>query len=145
MPLLWSHAEFLKLLIAREDRRPIELLQAVEQRYRASGGKYAARPAATWHWRTEVPVMQHETGRALLIEDRTAFTLHFGFDGFQRIEERAASAQPFGLWAVRLSAAELSGARELNFTRRYQQGWEGLDHRILLGIVDQQRALGCRG
>jgi glucoamylase len=145
MPLLWSHAEFLKLLIAREDRRPIELLQAVEQRYRASGGNYAARPAATWHWRTEVPVMQHETGRALLIEDRTAFTLHFGFDGFQRIEERAASAQPFGLWAVRLSAAELSGARELNFTRRYQQGWEGLDHRILLGIVDQQRALGCRG
>jgi glucoamylase len=145
MPLLWSHAEFLKLLIAREDRRPIELLQAVEQRYRASGGNYAARPAATWHWRTEVPVMQHETGRALLIEDRTAFTLHFGFDGFQRIEERAASVQPFGLWAVRLSAAELSGARELNFTRRYQQGWEGLDHRILLGIVDQQRALGCRG
>src|SRR5579862_3743032 len=130
MPLLWTHAEFLKLLIAREDRRPIELLQAVEQRYRASGAHYAARQAAAWHWRTEVPVLQHETGRALLIEDRVPFTLHFGFDGFQRIEERAASAHPFGLWAVHLSAAELTGARELNFTRRYEQRWEGLDHRI---------------
>lgn len=142
MPLLWSHAEFLKLLIAREDRRPIELLQAVEQRYRASGNQYAARQAATWHWRTEVPVLQHETGRALLIEDRAAFTLHFGFDGWQRVEERAAGAQPFGLWAVRLSAAELSGAAELNFTRRYEGGWEGVDHRVSLGHADQERALG---
>jgi glucoamylase len=73
------------------------------------------------------------------------FTLHFGFDGFQRIEERAASAHPFGLWAVRLSAAELAGAGELNFTRRYEHGWEGLDHRILLGTADPQRALGRHG
>ena len=29
MPLLWSHAEFLKLLIARERGRPIELLTRV--------------------------------------------------------------------------------------------------------------------
>jgi glucoamylase len=145
MPLLWSHAEFLKLLIAREDRRPIELLQAVEQRYRVSGDQYDARQAAAWHWRTEVPVLQHEIGRALLIEDRSAFTLHFGFDGWQRVEERAASAQPFGLWAVRLSAAELAGAAELNFTRRYQQGWEGTDNRVSLGHADQERALGLHG
>src|SRR3984957_13339441 len=145
MPLLWTHAEFLKLLIAREDRRPIELLQAVEQRYRVSGGQFAARQATAWHWRTEVPVLQHETGRALLIEDRVPFTLHFGFDGFQRIEERAASAHPFGLWAVHLSAAELTGARELNSPRRYGERWEGLDHRILLGAVEQERALGLHG
>jgi glucoamylase len=145
MPLLWSHAEFLKLLIAREGRRPIELLQAVEQRYRASGDQYAARAAAAWHWRTEVPVLQHETGRALLIEDRSAFALHFGFDGWQRIEERAASAQPFGLWAVRLSAEELAGPSELNFTRRYQDRWEGVDHRVSLGHTGQERALGGRG
>jgi glucoamylase len=145
MPLLWSHAEFLKLLIAREDRRPIELLQAVEQRYRVSGDQYAARQAAAWHWRTEVPVLQHEIGRALLIEDRSAFALHFGFDGWQRVEERAASAEPFGMWAVRLSAAELTGAAELNFTRRYEQGWEGVDHRVSLGHADQERALGLHG
>jgi glucoamylase len=142
MPLLWTHAEFLKLLIARELKRPIELLQAVEQRYRSSAGDhYAARTAASWHWRDEVPVLRHETGRALLIEDRMAFTLHFGFDGWQRVEERAAEAQPFGLWAVRLTADELSGPTELNFTRRYQDGWEGADHHVSLGHVGQQLAL----
>src|ERR1019366_1114872 len=56
MPLLWAHAEFLKLLIARERRRPIELLAAVEQRYAANvSNQFAARVAAAWHWRDEVP------------------------------------------------------------------------------------------
>jgi glucoamylase len=145
MPLLWSHAEFLKLLIARERRRPIELLQAVEQRYLSSGQQSAARAAAAWHWRDEVPVLQLEAGRALLIEDRTEFMLHFGFDGWQRIEQRAAVAQPFGLWAVRLSAAELAGAAELNFTRRYEDQWEGVDQRVALGHAGQERALSSFG
>jgi glucoamylase len=146
MPLLWTHAEFLKLLIAREQRRPIELLSAVEQRYRCGAdNQFAARVAATWHWRDEVPVLSHETGRALLIEDRSAFTLHFGFDGWQRVDERAALEQPFGLWAVRLSATELSGPAELNFTRRYQDRWEGVDHRVALGHANQERALSSFG
>ena len=146
MPLLWAHAEFLKLLIAREQRRPIELLSAVEQRYRCSAtNQFAARVASTWHWRDEVPVLRHEAGRALLIEDRRPFTLHFGFDGWQRVDERAALEQPFGLWAVRLSAAELSGPTELNFTRRYQDRWEGVDHRVTLGHANQERALAGFG
>jgi len=146
MPLLWTHAEFLKLLIAREQRRPIELLQAVEQRYRSdAGNSYAARVAAAWHWRDEVPVLKHETGRALLIEDRRAFTLHFGYDGWQRAEERAAVPQPFGLWAVRLSSAELTGSAQLNFTRRYEDRWEGVDHLVGLGHTDQERALPSFG
>jgi glucoamylase len=146
MPLLWTHAEFLKLLIAREQRRPIELLAVVEQRYAASAAsQFAARVAAAWHWRNEVPVLTHETGRALLIEDREAFTLHFGFDGWQHADERAALAQPFGLWAVRLSAAELTGPAKLDFTRRYADRWEGVDHSVALGHADQERALSSFG
>ena len=145
MPLLWTHAEFLKLRIARELRRPIELLPSVEQRYLPAGGDHAARAAATWHWRDEVPVLRHEAGRALLIEDRRRFTLHFGFDGWQRVDERGAEAQPFGLWAVRLTADELSAAAELNFTRRYADEWEGVDHHVSLGHVGQERALSCFG
>ena len=32
MPMLWTHAEFLKLLIAREDTQSLELLQSVDER-----------------------------------------------------------------------------------------------------------------
>jgi len=149
MPLLWSHAEFLKLLIARERRRPVELLRSVEQRYgvdvrRAAGATsepVRVKPAEAWHWRDEVPVSRLEAGRALLIEDRVPFNLHFGFDGWQRIQDRAAEPQPFGLWAVRLSVEELALAARLDFTRHYDTGWEGADQSVELGHLDVEHAL----
>jgi glucoamylase len=128
MPLLWTHAEFLKLLIARVHGRPIELLQSVEQRY---GGARPHVPQA-WHWRDEVPVLRLESGRGLLIEDRQPFTLRLGFDGWQQIQDRAAIAQPFGLWSVRLTVLELLDHGKLNFTRRHAEGWEGMDHQVVL-------------
>jgi glucoamylase len=129
MPLLWAHAEFLKLLVAREQGRPIELLQAVASRYAAAS---VPQQASTYHWRTEVPVTELPQGRELLIEDRQPFTLHFGYDGWQRIADRAAVPLPFGLWGVRLTDAELAGAGELNFTRCFPPGWENVDHCVSL-------------
>ncbi len=151
MPLLWAHAEFLKLLVARECRRPVELLHAVEQRYASRGDNGQSRrapaesrdeSARAWHWRDEVPVMQLEAGRALVIESREPFTLQVGFDGWQRVEARVAIQQPFGLWGVGFAAAELTGVRELNFTRRFGDRWEGVDHRVTLGHIDLEHALG---
>lgn len=141
MPLLWAHAEFLKLLVARDRGRPIELLQSVEQRY---AGDVPRLPQA-WHWRDEVPVLRLEAGRALWIEDRQAFTLHMGFDGWQQVQDRQAGARAFGLWSVRLTAAELAGHAELNFTRRHSNGWEGVDHRVLLDHAAIEHALEPAG
>ncbi|HEY6451212.1 MAG TPA: glycoside hydrolase family 15 protein [Steroidobacteraceae bacterium] len=137
MPLLWSHAEFLKLLIAREHGKPAELLQAVAQRYAGE----VAHPAAVWHWRHEVPVARLEAGRALRIEDREPFCLHFGYDGWQQSHDREAEPQLFGLWSVELTVDELDAYSELNFTRRYGSTWEGVDHRVLLGHTALQHAL----
>jgi glucoamylase len=126
MPLLWSHAEFLKLLIASDAGRPLELLQAVESRY---GGSQPHR-AAAWHWRDEVPVDRLEMDLALIIEARVPFLLHFGFDGWRHCQEREASRQPFGMWGVRFDATEIAGHARLDFTRRLAEGWEGRDHGI---------------
>jgi glucoamylase len=126
MPLLWSHAEFLKLLVASEDRRPLELLNAVEARY----GGANPQPAAAWHWRDEVPVEHLELGLALAIEARCPFTLHFGFDGWRQVQEREALPQPFGMWGVRFAATDLAAHARLDFTRRYRDGWEGRDHAV---------------
>ena len=129
MPLLWAHAEFLKLLVAREQGTPIEMLRSVQARYARAP---APPQAATYHWRNEVPALSLPRNRDLLIEDREPFALHFGFDGWQRVADRAASPMPFGLWGVRLTASELNGAQALNFTRCYPRGWENLDHRVVL-------------
>jgi glucoamylase len=137
MPLLWSHAEFLKLMVARERGRPVELLQAVEERY----GAPVPPVAACWHWRDEVPVTHLLGGRGLLIEDREPFTLHYGFDGWQQIADRVATPLPCGLWGVELTVAELSSASSLQFTRHYLEQWEGADHAIELGHATVEHAL----
>ncbi len=99
MPLMWAHAEFLKLLIASRDGRPVELLDAVRKRY---GRKSPS--AKRTRWRSETPKPTLAAGRTLLIEDQQPFTLHFGWDGWQEVAELEAEALPFGLWGVVVDA-----------------------------------------
>jgi glucoamylase len=143
MPLVWAHAEFLKLLVAREQGRPVEWLERIEQHFghrapgtsgerRVQGIASATGATSVWHWRDEVPVLQLPHDKSVAIEDRVPFMLHFGFDGWQRTEDRIAEATPFGTWSVALSQQELATAQELNFTRRRDSGWENFDHRIAL-------------
>jgi glucoamylase len=147
MPLIWAHAEFLKLLVARERGRPIEWLERVSQHFhttkrRAGGGSAAAqRLQPTRHWRLEVPVLLLPPGKSLAIEDREPFVLHLGFDHWQRTEDRIAEPTAFGLWSVLLSHEELAGATELNFTRRYDSGWEHFDHRVAIDHDGGPRSL----
>ena len=136
MPLLWSHAEFLKLLVARHDKRPVELLESVRKRY--GGG---APKAKATRWRNETPAAHLERGRTLLVEDRRPFTLHFGFDGWQHVADRQAEPQPFGLWGVAIGPDAYGDRSQVNFTRRYGETWEGQDHAVALVARPQPQTL----
>ena len=129
MPLVWAHAEFLKLLCAREQKRPLERLKSVEKHLRGKAAR-----GSTWHWRTDTPFDVLPAGRDLLIEMERPFVLHMGFDGWQAIEDRSSSPFPFGRHGVRMRRAELAGRRILDFTRYFAKDarWEGKDHSIKL-------------
>jgi glucoamylase len=127
MPLVWAHAEFLQLLAGRDRGRPFQLLQAVADRY---GGVRPA--AAVWHWRRATRFAALPRGRALLIEDRVPFTLHYSCDGWNDALDRDAEPQGLGMFGVRFAAGALAGRREINFTFRFPAGWEGRDYRIAL-------------
>jgi len=132
MPLVWAHAEFLKLLVAGQHRRPIELLESVWQRY---GGK---RPAAgTWYWRSEVSFDTLPANRSMVIEDSQPFLLHMGKDGWQAVQDLESKPLGLGMHGVRLDRSELIPGAQLNFTRFYAQGnqWEGEDHTVLVEAV----------
>jgi glucoamylase len=143
MPLVWAHAEFLKLLVARERGRPVEWLASVEQHFghrplaRQSDvprneARAADRRSKIWHWREEIPIASLPADKLLVIEDRVPFTLHLGFDGWQRVQDRPAQAGAFGIWSVALTRQELAEAGELNFTRLYESGWENRNHQVSL-------------
>jgi glucoamylase len=129
MPLVWAHAEFLKLLVARQRKRPLELLASVEAHVRhrpATGG--------TWHWRRDVPFDRLPEDRDLLIDLPAPFALHLGFDGWQAREDRKSQPLPFGRHGVRLRPNELAGHKALDFTIHYLDDgrWEGRDYRVEL-------------
>ena len=125
MPLLWAHAELIKLVAARRDGRPIELLDAVAARYAEPRVPKASR------WREDVPLVRLPKGQDLLVEGPRPFTLHFGLDHWATTRDRAAEEGPFGLWRVRIAATELSGAT-VGFTRQFDDTWEGVDHEVSL-------------
>ncbi len=113
MPLVWAHAEFVKLAFARDAGQPLELLGTVTDRY------HGARPeAACWHWRETVPFDELPKDRAMLVERPAPFTLHLGFDGWRDARDLPAAALPFGMFGVRLEPGELAGRSTLEFTLR---------------------------
>jgi glucoamylase len=78
-----KHAEFLKLLVARERGRPVEWLDGIERHFghRAiarsnerfmSDASRARGAASLWHWREEAPVARLPRGKTLAIENRVA-------------------------------------------------------------------------
>ena len=125
MPLLWAHAEFLKLFVARRTGKPVERLDAVFERY--AKGEPRSRCV---RWRSQMALGDFAPDRPLLIEDTEPFTLHFGFDGWQQASDREATVGAFGIWSVRFEPSMLAGHDCLDFTRRRSGRWEGIDHRI---------------
>jgi len=128
MPLVWAHAEFLKLLYAHREKRPVELLTGVEAHVRRRPGR------GTWHWCIDAPFDALPADRDLLIETSEPFRLHFGFDGWRSIEDRLSSPLPFGRHGVRLARSELGAKLVLDFTMYFidQARWHGTDYQVRL-------------
>jgi glucoamylase len=128
MPLVWAHAEFLKLLCAREQKRPLELLNCVDKHLRQKAA------SGTWSWRTDTPFETLPADRDLLIEMEKPFVLHMGFDGWQEAQDKSSTSLAFGRHGVRLTRKELSGKDVIDFTRYFtdEVEWERTDHHIKL-------------
>lgn len=120
MPLVWAHAEFLKLALAVKRGAPIERLDAVASRYRRT------RAASVLHWRDSSPCVVLPPGAKLSIEADASFALHYGHDGWQSVADLASTPTSFGMHAVKLDPVQLAARNTIEFTRRFlgPQGWE---------------------
>ncbi|WP_329741834.1 glycoside hydrolase family 15 protein [Dyella sp. A6] len=123
MPLVWAHAELIKLVVAIHRGHAVECLRAVADRY--------ARPRlpGVAHWRDQVPCHTVNRKGTLLVEAASPFVLHLGRDGWKQVDEHASQPTAFGMHGVRLEVASLGAQRTLEFTRRFlgERGWEGRD------------------
>ncbi len=129
MPLVWAHAEFVKLAASRAAGHAVDRSDAVWARYRG------LRPAATtWIWTPAAPIARVPRGCDVLIVLPAPARLHLGRDGWQDAADLACAALGLGLHGLRLAADCLAGRRSLEFTwQNLQDGvWHAATHVIAL-------------
>jgi glucoamylase len=127
MPLVWAHAEFVKLAASRALGRPFDRPEAVWRRY---GGQRPAPAEALWSPRA--PIAQMRAGQALWLCLPRPARVHHGVDGWQATAESDTAENGLGQYVLALPTSGLAAGTRIDFTFFWPDSgsWEGRDHRI---------------
>ena len=127
MPLVWAHAEFVKLASSRELGRPCDRPEAVWQRY---GG---IRPAVgRVVWTPRFPVTELSAGIALRICLPEPANVHFGTNGWKDVQDSPTRASGLGVHVADLPVARLGPGDRIDFTFFWpvSSQWEDRDYTV---------------
>ncbi|MGB6604512.1 MAG: glycoside hydrolase family 15 protein [Steroidobacteraceae bacterium] len=129
MPLVWAHAEFLKLMVSHGLKRPFDRPSAVWERYR--GERPALRRV---FWCEHAPATEIPEGCELTLALREPGTFHLGFDGWQDVRDLETVPNSLGLHLANLDTPRLTAGRSIDLTYRYGSAgpWAGRNFRILV-------------
>ena len=129
MPLVWAHAEFIKLLISRHQGYPIDRPRAVWQRYR--GHRPVARHAFWW---PHAPIAVIPAGALLAVALTLPAIVHWGRDGWRNVVDVPTSDSGLGFHVVVLEVSELAPGTRIDFTWQWQQSrdWRGRDYAVMV-------------
>lgn len=127
MPLVWAHSEFLKLCYSRAAGAPIDRPAATWARY---GGE---RPRLDFViWGPNHQPAKIIRGQRLYIALRSQALVHWGVNGWQKIQDTQTDKNGLGLFVAQLDVSELGCDGRVDFTFFWseQQRWEGRDYAI---------------
>jgi glucoamylase len=135
MPLVWAHAEYLKLAASRQLQRAFDRPVDVWKRYRGE------RPTLTHViWCPHAPASQLPEGCALSIALPEAGAVRYGFDGWQEVRETDTTPNSLGVHVVGIDTPRLHAGRSIDLTYRLGGSWAGRDFRI--GVTPRPRPAG---
>lgn len=127
MPLVWAHAEFIKLLVSRQLGYPYDRPHLTWQRYQGT------RPAIQHAiWLAQAPIQDIGVGQSLLVVWSELSIIHWGIDGWLSTQDSATHDTGLGLHVVQLETSTLLAGQRINFTiRRTGTGdWLGRDYTV---------------
>ena len=127
MPLVWAHAEFIKLVASRALGRPFDALQVVRERYR---GQCCA--AGQVFWGQRLPAGTVMAGQALSVCLPALATVRWGVDGWRTVADTPTRDSGLGVQVADLPVGNLSAGQHVDFTFRWSvpERWEGQDFRV---------------
>jgi glucoamylase len=127
MPLAWTHAEYLKLVVSRSLGHAFGRPEAVWRRYGGTRCK-----AARAIWCEHAPISEFIEGQSLLLALRAPAIVRWGFNGWRDIVELPTTPSSLGLHVLNIDTARMVAGQRVDFTFRYLPGdhWIGSDYRV---------------
>jgi glucoamylase len=127
MPLVWAHAEFIKLANSHHLKRPVDRPSATWERYRGQ------RPEISWVlWRHRHKVRTVGEGQELRIVLPSEAVIHWGVDGWFAPSDTQTRPLGLGFTGAILPVAGLGQGRRILFTFYWpkEDRWEGADYEV---------------
>lgn len=128
-PLVWAHAEYVKLRRSIREGRVFDRPPQSVSRYLG-----VEAPASFAIWRFNNRIRSVAKGRTLRIETLAPAIVHVGVDGWQRVKDLASVETGLGVWVTDLVPETLAAEHCADFTFYWPDvgRWEGADFRVLL-------------
>jgi glucoamylase len=129
MPLMWAHAEYIKLLRSVSDNRVFDMIPEVAERY--LGDRKARQLFEIWKPNRQARTVKR--GYTLRIQVPAAFRLHWSANEWQSAEDNPSSAPILGFHFVDIpiSAAQQVPIR-FTFYWVVENRWEGRDYMVAI-------------
>jgi glucoamylase len=132
MPLMWAHAEYIKLLRSVHNGKVCDLISEVAKRY--LGGRKDRQFFEVWKFARQARSVKK--GHVLRIQAQAAFRLHWSSDEWQNVIDTPSSATTLGVDFVDIPIEEVKGAAArqapIRFTFFWTESnhWEGRDFMV---------------
>ena len=125
MPLVWAHAEHIKLLRSLRDGQVFDMPPQPYRRYQVQGVRspYSC-------WRLNHKCRRLAAGKVLRLELRTPAMAHWSGDGWRSTRDTPTRPTGFGMHVADLATAELQPGDAVVFTLYWldEARWEGVDY-----------------
>ncbi len=127
MPLVWAHAEYLKLLRSIDSGVPFTRVPAVEARYARATGRRARFEV----WKRHHRATHVAPGSILRIQASEPFRFHWSDDAWRTVVDEAATPTSLGIHYFDLPTEQRAG-RDILFTLFWPErdSWEGRDYSV---------------
>ncbi len=129
MPLVWAHAEYVKLLRSLADGAVFDLPPHTVRRYVKEKRQARCRP-----WREDAPVAKIPSGRVLRLDFVQATIVLFTRDGWRSQTEITTKDAGFGLFTAEISTDGVKTGESVVFTWRDQTtgAWRGRNFEVAI-------------
>jgi glucoamylase len=127
MPLVWAHAEFIKLIVSRHLGHPVDRPRAVWRRYQ---GRRPTPGHAFW-W-LHAPISTFPAGARLAVALPRPAMVHWGSDGWQNASDEPTLDSGLSFHVASLDTALLPPDARVEFTWKWQEtgAWHGRDFEL---------------